>query len=210
MKTFRPAFARSICSIFGGILTTAFVCLLGLAFLKFMFLVQSLEPKTAQSPEQQVQWLIGSVAVIFGIGALLIMNSVGSGRGRYEMRPTELAVTGGGLWRSTQTLPYVEITRIDTWSGPIMRMLGLADLKVSTAAGQSTTLYGLRDAEEARQALLDRRDRLHEDAVEGNFSVAKTPQEMIFERLDRVLERIEHHLPPAGSAKSPAASDSRG
>ena len=49
-------------------------------------------------------------------------------------------------------------------------------------------------------AILDRRESLHQAAVEGSVTYFKTPQDLLFERFDRVLERIEHHLPPVPKA----------
>lgn len=77
---------------------------------------------------------------------------------RYEVAENELYTTHGVIWRVRTVIPFVRVQNTDTTQGPILRMLGLASVTVSTAAG-AHEIPGL--ALEEADAL---RDRIAEEA----------------------------------------------
>ena len=56
---------------------------------------------------------------------------------RYELRPEDLIVQQGVLFRQWAVVPRHRIQHVDTSQGPIERLMGLASLRVYTAAGIS-------------------------------------------------------------------------
>lgn len=54
---------------------------------------------------------------------------------RYEVRPDELVVRSGLLWKRERRIPVARIHTVDTTQGPLQRMLGVADVRVETAGG---------------------------------------------------------------------------
>lgn len=71
---------------------------------------------------------------------------------RYEVREHDLLVQSGVLFRRWSSVPLTRIQYVDTEQGPLERILGLAHLKVYTAAGMSAdgSLPGLDLAEAQR------------------------------------------------------------
>jgi membrane protein YdbS with pleckstrin-like domain len=126
-----------------------------------------------------------ALTLLFGVP--IVAASFARSRGRYRLGPTELEVTEGWLGRSTRTVPYGDIDGVETSRGPLMRLLGTADL---TLSGPGVTLYGVRGAAEIRDHLLARRDSLRElrKAEEEDASSRSV------ERLAKVLERLEKRL----------------
>lgn len=76
---------------------------------------------------------------------------------RFEVREHDLLVQSGVLFRRWSSVPLRRIQYVDTEQGPLERMLGLAHLKVYTAAGMSAdgSVPGLAidEAEQLRDAL---------------------------------------------------------
>ena len=54
---------------------------------------------------------------------------------RYEVGPHELDIQRGIIWRKRFIIPFVRVQNTDTRQGPLLRVLGLASVAVSTAAG---------------------------------------------------------------------------
>lgn len=197
MKTFTSAASRALGDLawasFWGISGTAAAW--GLP--RFLVWSHSQEGRYIRSED---------LALITGLtwaftGLIVLGCLVGATRvftNRYELGTRDLTIHSGFLWRTSRTLPIMEIKRIETVSGPLMRPRGLADLRVfSKEAAMCVTLYGLRNATEARRAILERRDVLREAAMEGGLTHLENPRDLLFERLNRVLERIERRLPSA-------------
>ncbi|HZE99063.1 MAG TPA: PH domain-containing protein [Planctomycetota bacterium] len=106
-------------------------------------------------------------------------------------------------WRHRSTIPLAGITRIESRSGPVSRIFGLSDLVVYTTSfrgdrsheSPSASLLGVRERNEIRTLLLERRRRLHEAALLGEVSLARTPQDLQRERLATAIKRLERRLP---------------
>jgi hypothetical protein len=196
MKTYRPARLRGLTEAAGWFTV---MMLAGGVLAGFIVLARTLDSHEKHRMDADTTRVLAlSVGGLFGLFGLLgAAGSLGIPASRYEAGPTELVIRKGWIFRTTDSIPYVEVTRVERASGPLMRLCGIEDLKLCVSGrGPFVTLYGIAGAGELRQYILDRRDALHEAVLEGEYSVAKTPQDMMFERLDRVLERVERHLPP--------------
>ncbi|WP_295626929.1 PH domain-containing protein [uncultured Corynebacterium sp.] len=93
-------------------------------------------------------WLIVLVPVI----ALFVWNLWLIGRQvsahRYVEGPDDMIVARGRWWRSVTVVPYGRIQFIDINEGPMLRMFGLASIKLNTASATSDAqLSGLPRAE---------------------------------------------------------------
>ena len=64
---------------------------------------------------------------------------------RFEVTELGLYVASGWLWRRWQVVPHARVQTVDTTSGPLLRALGLVEVRVTTAsAGGGTGIPGLR------------------------------------------------------------------
>ncbi|TVP56000.1 MAG: hypothetical protein EA351_09305 [Gemmatimonadales bacterium] len=69
-------------------------------------------------------------------------------RWRYALRPDDLWIRQGLLWRSVSVIPYRRLQFVDTRQGPLENLFDLAQLVVHTAApGTSGLVPGLDRAE---------------------------------------------------------------
>jgi membrane protein YdbS with pleckstrin-like domain len=196
MVNARPAPARLISSALSTLVWTAVLAGLWAGFCEIL-------PWLAESQRAQVRWesrqgllAVAGVEFLGASGALLaLLRSVHLRTTRYEVGAANLVIHNGGLWQATRTIPIFDIGRVETFSGPVMRLLGLEDLKVYVnGEAIPTPLHGLPATGEFRTHLLARRESLREAALAGDLSVAKTSSELILERLDRALGRIEERL----------------
>ena len=79
---------------------------------------------------------------------------------RYLEGEDDFIVASGRWWRSVTVVPYGRIQFIDVDEGPLLRMYGLATLKLNTASATSDAeVHGLR-----RQDALELRARLSQRA----------------------------------------------
>ncbi|HLF93145.1 MAG TPA: PH domain-containing protein [Planctomycetota bacterium] len=111
--------------------------------------------------ERIVRATVHLVFIIAGGTYFALLSLMNPLRIRYEIRPSELVVRSGLLWRSTIRIPISEITHVDQSSGPLMRTFGLEDLHVYARTGSekaSATLLGLRSTEEVGRLLDERRE----------------------------------------------------
>ncbi len=83
---------------------------------------------------------------------LLVIPPLAWANFRYEVREHDLLVKSGVWFRRWSSVPLTRIQYVDTEQGPLERLLGLAHLKVYTAAGMSAdgSLPGLDLAEAQR------------------------------------------------------------
>ena len=204
MKVYRPALFRGLSSCLGTLLWTPLLGALALAFIKIVIWINRIDnPRQALSPAAEQQAL-GIVVAVFALGTLLLalqglLSPLGA---HYRVGATELTLQRGLLWRRTTTVPLTAITRIETSSGPLLRLFGLADLHVyaSPPSGQgvrewpTVCLRGLPEAEDARRFLLERRESLREAALRGDLSMGTTAQELLLQRLAGAVERLERRF----------------
>ena len=63
---------------------------------------------------------------------------------RFEVTELGLYVASGWLWRRWQVVPHARVQTVDTSSGPLLRALGLVEVRVTTASsGGGTGIPGL-------------------------------------------------------------------
>ena len=74
-------------------------------------------------------------------------------RWRWQVTDEFLEIAKGIIWRRRTVIPFIRVQNTDTRQGPLMRMFGLADVTVSTAAGEHV-IPGLSFAD--AEALRDR------------------------------------------------------
>lgn len=102
----------------------------------------------------------GSAWVVAVLASALAWPGIAYRYFRYEVSERELVVEQGVIFRQVVAVPLQRIQHVDSTQGPIERLVGLASLRVSTAAGLSAdaSIPGLDEAEATRlRALLSRR-----------------------------------------------------
>lgn len=109
-------------------------------------------------------WWAGTaaIAVVFAWNLWLIGRQVSAHR--YLEDSEDMIVARGRWWRSVTVVPYGRIQFIDIDEGPLLRLFGLATVKLNTASASSDAeLSGLprEDARALRERLSDRaRERM--------------------------------------------------
>ena len=104
-------------------------------------------------------WLrvvLGAAAVVELVVTLVIVPRRVRAMG-YQLRDDDLVFRRGIMWTRIVSVPYGRMQLVDITRGPVGRVLGLADLKLVTAAASaSIQIPGLRndDAEELRDRLV--------------------------------------------------------
>lgn len=107
----------------------------------------------------QLLWLLVIPAAVFVIVIIVAaftprrVRSIG-----YRMRDDDLLVRRGIMFQRFAAVPYGRMQLVDINRGPLARALGLAELKLVTAASASNvTIPGLpmADAEELRDRLVE-------------------------------------------------------
>jgi len=103
-------------------------------------------------------WLVIGVDVVVAVVRLVIaprrVRSIG-----YVLREDDLVFRRGILFSRLVAVPYGRMQLVDVNRGPVARLLGLAELRLVTAAATSNiTIPGLpeRVAAEVRDRLIDR------------------------------------------------------
>ncbi len=111
-----------------------------------------------------------------------------------------------GVWiRTEKTVPLDKIQDLTFKEGPLLRYFGVSYLKIETAGGQSAqglsdmTLYGIIDARNFREAVLDQRDITTDKGTSDPSSeVAHSSQsEDVLKTLNAInetLSRIENKM----------------
>jgi membrane protein YdbS with pleckstrin-like domain len=103
-------------------------------------------------------WAVGVPGVVVVTAASVLLAVVGPRlehrHFRFEVTDLGLYVASGWLWRRWQVVPHARVQTVDTTSGPLLRALGLVEVRVTTAsAGGGTGIPGLRPRE--ADALVD-------------------------------------------------------
>jgi uncharacterized protein len=103
----------------------------------------------ALSGETGWAWAVGvvGVAVVAAAAVLLVVlwPRLEYRHYRFEVTDLGLYVASGWLWRRWQVVPHARVQTVDTTSGPLLRALGLVEVRVTTAsAGGGTGIPGLR------------------------------------------------------------------
>lgn len=77
----------------------------------------------------------------------------------YKVRPTDLLIESGIMYRRTAVVPYARMQYVDVTASPLERFFGLATVTLHTAsAGSDATVPGLKraDADRLRELLSER------------------------------------------------------
>jgi len=106
-----------------------------------------------------VVWLLAIPAVIFVIGVVIAcftprrVRAIG-----YQLRADDFLVRRGIMFQRLAAVPYGRMQLVDINRGPLDRALGLAELKLVTAASASNVAVPglpMADAEELRDRLVE-------------------------------------------------------
>ncbi len=80
--------------------------------------------------------IITAVCVALLAFCVGVLPAIRYARWRYEVGEHELDIMRGIFWRKRFVIPFIRVQNTDTKQGPIMRSFGLAQVTVSTAAGE--------------------------------------------------------------------------
>lgn len=191
MTTIRSSFFRPFGALAKGVLVLALMLAGWAGFTGTVIWSKEKNPRPFRKlafAREPVFAVPAALALLIGLPT--VIAAFARSRGRYRLGPTELEVTEGWLGRSTRTIPYETIKAVGTSRGPLMRLLGTADLRIEIRRSAELVLYGVRGADEIRDHLLARRDSLRElKKAEEEDATARA-----VERLTKVLERLEKRL----------------
>ena len=84
---------------------------------------------------------------------VVLLPKIRYARWRWGVTDEFLEIAKGIIWRRRTVIPFIRVQNTDTRQGPLMRAFGLADVTVSTAAGEHV-IPGLAAAD--AEALRDR------------------------------------------------------
>jgi membrane protein YdbS with pleckstrin-like domain len=102
--------------------------------------------------------VIGVVLVALELAYAVLLIDLRYRAWRYAVRPHDVLVCYGVIWRTRRCVPRLRIQHVDIEAGPINRMFGLVQLSLFTAGTVAAvaTIPGLRpeEAEALREALL--------------------------------------------------------
>jgi uncharacterized protein len=119
---------RTIRLIFGGIPFLLFFC-----YILFMIMEDLFGDSTATF----VTTIVGGLFFLRSLIYALVWPTLEYRFFRFELRGEDLIVQQGVLFRQWAVVPRHRIQHVDTSQGPLERMMGLASLRVYTAAGIS-------------------------------------------------------------------------
>lgn len=110
--------------------------------------------------------IILAAAVVFLVWLLWISVRRAKAH-RYAELEDDLIVASGILWRKVTAVPYGRIQFVDLSEGPILRMFGLATLKLNTASATSdAVIYGLtRDDAQALRTRISEAARVRMEGL---------------------------------------------
>lgn len=128
--------------------------MLGLAVIAVMFLIATVPLWIFELPI--APFASGAVLLVFGTIAAFTprrVRSIG-----YSLRADDLVLRRGILFQRFVAVPYGRMQLVDITRGPLLRVLGLSDLKLVTAAASTGVMIpGLPsdDAESLRDRLVE-------------------------------------------------------
>ena len=93
------------------------------------------------------------VAIALAVLVVVVLPKIRYARWRWGVTEEFLEIAKGIIWRRRTVIPFIRVQNTDTRQGPLMRVFGLADVTVSTAAGEHV-IPGLAAAD--AEALRDR------------------------------------------------------
>ncbi|MCM3695217.1 PH domain-containing protein [Microbacterium oleivorans] len=107
----------------------------------------------------QATWPFIPGGILFAIVLVTLIVTPRQARSiGYQLRQDDLVFRRGILWQRLVSVPYGRLQLVDITHGPLDRMLGIAQLKLVTAAASTgVTIPGLpqKDAEALRDTLIE-------------------------------------------------------
>lgn len=107
----------------------------------------------------EATWPFIPGAILFAITLVTLIVTPRQARSiGYQLREDDLVFRRGILWQRMVSVPYGRLQLVDITHGPLDRMLGIAQLKLVTAAASTgVTIPGLpqSDAEQLRDTLIE-------------------------------------------------------
>lgn len=105
-------------------------------------------------------WVLIAVIAVGIIIWILVWSSLYYKTVVYQLNTTEIIWKRGVFFRQTGIVPYNRITNVDIVQGPLMRIFGVYNLKIDTAAGSGNNkaeirLEGMSDPEPLRAMIMD-------------------------------------------------------
>jgi uncharacterized protein len=98
--------------------------------------------------------MLGAIAAVWSITLSILQFA----RFGYTLRPADLIVASGVIWRARRCIPRARIQHVDIDSGPIDRAFGLVDVSLYVAGGMGPVarINGLSPeaAEHLKEALI--------------------------------------------------------
>ncbi len=116
-----------------------------------------------------------------------------------ELTTRSLRFKKGYIFHTERTIPLDKIQDLTFKEGPLLKRFGLSILKIETAGtstqatGADLSLYGIVDAFEFRQMVLDQRDKVTDNTASSSSGDTETMQEVLVDIRDS-LKRIEEQM----------------
>jgi len=147
-------------------------------------------------------WALVSGVTIVGLPLLvltlplayLIINTVLANMSA-TLSQRKLIVKKGVLFKVEKSIPLEKITDVALRQGPLMRFFGIKALSFETAGqsgeGALVSLTGIENAEDFREAILQQKDKVAEQARSTATTATGPSSEQSLEKLTASVERIE-------------------
>ena len=150
MKKFHSERAQAACSL---ITSFFWAVLIGGLMAGFVMACKTWVPGPFWGTNREIMMNVMFISTISGLvlGTCILASlfSLLFGRNTYEVGATELTVTTGTFWKSTNTIKILDIQNVSRASGPLMRLFGIEDVKLHfSSASAGVTLEQLQRIDE--------------------------------------------------------------
>lgn len=121
----------------------------------------------------------------------------------FTLGSTRIVFERGVWWTRKSFVPYNRITNVDVVQGPLSRRLGLAKVSIQTAGYSGTSgssgrfaeaaIFGVKNFEEIKDAIIERVSRMRPVAVEAGIETIEAGDvgQQILDELKRIRRSLE-------------------
>lgn len=139
-----------------SLLTVRSLLSLLFAFVAVMFFVFPLAFLVAANAGFTVLALVGVACILFLWFVAVIIARLSYRAFWYDLTPEGISIQSGIIFRKNVVIPYARVQNIDIYRGPLLRLYGLAEVRIQTAGSAiQTTGWGRNTAEGTIPGVLD-------------------------------------------------------
>lgn len=118
------------------------------------------------SPVRTILWIIGGVALLLGVIAIVVVPGHVFRIHRWEVNEIGVYSRRGWLWQEWRAVPFARLQTVDVTSGPLQRSFGLATVTATTASAKGPVLIEAIDQGQAADLARDLAARAQGESAE--------------------------------------------